>query len=77
MQKSIFILLLALNGLVLGAQNTYSYRFDFGFPAAELTSIIATDSCYYSTGIIADSIPPIQYRKYFCQIFIGWAGIDR
>ncbi|MCB9052226.1 MAG: hypothetical protein H6556_22560 [Lewinellaceae bacterium] len=67
MQKSIFILLLALNGLVLGAQNTYSYRFDFGFPAAVLTSILPTDSCYYATGVIADSVPPNEAGNIFVK----------
>ncbi len=39
-------------------QITFNQRFNFGYPAAVLTSIVPTDSCYYVTGMIADSITP-------------------
>ncbi|MCB9052967.1 MAG: hypothetical protein H6556_26315 [Lewinellaceae bacterium] len=52
---------------MLIGQNTFSYRFDFGFPAVVLTSIVATDSCFYSTGIIADSIPPFNTGNIFVK----------
>ncbi len=51
----------------LWAQDTYSCRFDFGFPAAVLTSILSTDSCYYATGVIADSIPPHEAGNIFVK----------
>ena len=70
MQKSVVsFIILALNGLVLCAQDTYSYRFDFGFPAAVLTSILSTDSCYYATGVIADSVPPYEAGNIFVKLF--------
>ncbi len=62
----IHFLVLLLPGL-LYSQNTFNRRFDFGFPAAVLTGIIATDSCYYATGIIADSIPPYNTGSLFCR----------
>ena len=69
MQKSVVsFIILALNGLVLCAQDTYSYRFDFGFPAAVLTSILSTDSCYYATGVIADSVPPYEAGNIFVKL---------
>ncbi|MCB0559136.1 MAG: hypothetical protein KDD09_09350 [Phaeodactylibacter sp.] len=60
-------LLLAFNALPLWGQNTFSKRFHFGFPAAVLTSIVATDSCYYATGVIADSISPHEAGNIFVR----------
>ena len=65
--RSTILFFLVLNASVLWAQNSFSYRFHFGFPAAELTSIVATDSCYYVTGIIADSIPPFNTGNIFVK----------
>lgn len=39
----------------------------FEFPAAVMTSVVATDSCYYTIGIIADSIPPYNTGSSFCK----------
>ena len=51
----------------IGAQNTFNKRLHFNFPAAVLTSIVSTDSCYYATGIIADSIPPYNTGNIFVK----------
>ncbi len=37
------------------AQNTFNHRYHFDTPAAYLTSIVPTDSCFYATGIYADT----------------------
>lgn len=39
----------------------------FGFPSAVLTSLIATDSCYYVIGGISDSIFPYSPGSIFCK----------
>ena len=40
---------------------------NFGYPAAILTSIISTDSCYYANGILADSVPPYLTSSIFVR----------
>ncbi len=37
-----------------GSQTTFNHRYHFDTPAAYLTSVVPTDSCYYATGIYAD-----------------------
>ena len=49
------------------SQSTFNKRLHFNFPAATLTGVIATDSCYYATGIIADSIPPFKTGNIFVK----------
>ncbi|MCB9266560.1 MAG: T9SS type A sorting domain-containing protein [Lewinellaceae bacterium] len=70
MRIIISLLLVAFNALSLWGQNTFSKRFHFEFPAAVLTSIISTDSCYYVTGVIADSIPPYEAGNVFVKFSI-------
>jgi hypothetical protein len=50
------------------AQNTFNKRFRFDYLAAVLTSVVATDSCYYATGVIADTIfPPLRVGNLFVK----------
>ncbi|GJM31815.1 MAG: hypothetical protein DHS20C18_08160 [Saprospiraceae bacterium] len=51
----------------LSAQNTFNKRLRFDFLAAVLTSIQPTDSCYYATGIIADTIFPYNTGNVFVK----------
>ncbi len=53
------------------AQTTFNLRTNYGFPAAVLTSIIPTDSCYYTTGLIADSIFPHKAGNIFLKLDLG------
>ena len=53
----IFIFIVGLT-YQLSSQITFNKRLHFDFPAAVLTGLHPTDSCYYATGIIADSMPP-------------------
>jgi hypothetical protein len=48
-------------------QTTFNKRMNFGYPAAILTSIVATDSCYYANGILADSVPPYLTSSIFVR----------
>lgn len=56
--KRVLLLLFALITIGLSAQTTFSKRLNFDYEAAVLTSIWPTDSCYFATGIIADSLHP-------------------
>jgi len=47
--------------------NTFNKRFHFDMPAVILNSVIATDSCYYATGLVADSIPPYRTGTTFVK----------
>ncbi|MDV7394430.1 hypothetical protein RZS08_23810, partial [Arthrospira platensis SPKY1] len=51
----------------LAAQEAFSRRFSFGYPGAVLTSIVATDSCYYAVGVVADSMPPFKAGNAFLR----------
>lgn len=37
------------------------------FPATLFTGVAATDSCYYATGVIADSVPPYKTASIFVK----------
>jgi hypothetical protein len=52
----------------LRGQTTFNIRSNYGFPAAVLTSVIATDSYYYASGIIADSIFPYNTGAIFLKL---------
>jgi hypothetical protein len=41
---------------LLNGQITFNKRMYFGQPYANLTSIISTDSCFYATGVITDTL---------------------
>jgi len=48
-------------------QVTFNQRIDFNSPSSVLTSIYPTDSCYYLTGIIRDSLPPYNVGNLFTK----------
>ena len=52
------LLFLLKTAFLLQAQTTFNQRLHFGYPTAVLTSVVATDSCYYATGLIADTLYP-------------------
>jgi hypothetical protein len=45
----------------------FSHRFHFDFPAVEFTGVLSTDSCYYVTGIVADSVFPYKTGNLFAR----------
>lgn len=49
-------------------QATFNKRLHFDFPAAVMTSVVPTDSCYYTVGILADSVPPYVTGSFFSKI---------
>ncbi|MBX2926654.1 MAG: T9SS type A sorting domain-containing protein [Saprospiraceae bacterium] len=62
-----YFLLLALP-YTLASQTTFNLRYHFDTPACYLTSIVATDSCYYAIGIYADTFPWIQVGSIFTKV---------
>jgi Secretion system C-terminal sorting domain len=68
--KCFILLAILFLSLFSKGQTTFNKRFNFGFPAAVLTSIVVTDSCYYSTGVIADSMPPFRAGNIFVKFDI-------
>jgi hypothetical protein len=62
-----FILVNTFLHCVCNGQNTFNKRLHFNFPAAILTSVVPTDSCYYATGLIADSLPPFYPGNVFLK----------
>jgi hypothetical protein len=68
MQYSILLLLLIYFSQISEGQNTFNNRFHFGFPAAVLCGVIPTDSCYYASGIIADSVFPYNTGNVFTKL---------
>ncbi len=68
MQRIIFIILSYCCVSSTWAQiNTFNKRFHFDMPAVILTSVFATDSCYYATGVVVDSIPPNRRGNTFIK----------
>jgi hypothetical protein len=65
-----YFLLLALPS-TLAAQTTFNLRYHFDTPACYLTSIVATDSCYYAIGVYADTFPWIQVGSIFTKFNLG------
>ncbi len=47
--------------------STFNHRFHFGYPAAVLNNLIVTDSCYYASGIVADSVFPYKTGNIFVK----------
>jgi hypothetical protein len=69
MKKLYFPLLVSLLSVVLcTGQNTFNLRERYEFLAAVLTSVVSTDSCYYATGIIADTIFPYNTGAIFLKL---------
>lgn len=49
------------------SQITFNRRLNFGSLAAILTGIVSTDSCYYATGVIADTVFPYSASNLFVK----------
>ena len=54
-------------------QDTYSYWFDFGFPAVDVDKHRSHRRLLLFAGLLP--FYPVQYREHFVKS-IGWAGID-
>lgn len=52
----------------LEGQTTFNRRYHFDTPATYLTSVVPTDSCYYATGIYADTLPFLQVGSLFVKL---------
>lgn len=61
------LILLVMVAGQLAAQITFNRRFSLDFPASILSNVIVTDSCYYLTGTIADSVPPYRPSALFLK----------
>jgi hypothetical protein len=68
MKPSYLILLYFLYFQDLTSQVTFNLRDRYDFEACTLTGIVATDSCYYATGIIADTIFPYKTGAIFLKL---------
>ena len=49
------------------SQTTFNHRFRFDYLASVLTSVVPTDSCYYATGIVADTVFPYNTGSVFVK----------
>ncbi len=68
MKKIRFTLFLSLSiACIASAQITFNKRLDFGFKAAVLTSIVATDSCYYTSGLVLDTLTSFKTGIIFAK----------
>ena len=73
MRRYIFIFILILCSTFASAQEEvspqerFSLRYNFDYPAAVLTNVIATDSLYYVMGIIRDTIFPNNEGTIFLK----------
>ncbi len=56
MKKLVLIFVLLFSVTVFAKGQTFSKKYKLDSKAAVITSIFSTDSCFYATGIIADSI---------------------
>jgi hypothetical protein len=64
----LFWLCSCLLPLLLPSQTTtFNKRMRFGYPAVVFSSVVPTDSCYYVTGVFADSVPPYLPGNIFVK----------
>lgn len=75
MNRSLYMLAF-LVPIFLQGQETFNKRMRFDFPAAVITSIIPTDSFYYATSIIADSVFPYSTGNAFLKFDMYGELID-
>jgi hypothetical protein len=68
LKYGLITLVVMLTPISVESQTTFNHRYRFDFPAAVLTSIVPTDSCYYASGIIADSIFPYNTGNIFLKL---------
>lgn len=68
--RTLFFVLSILTGYsgTADCQTTFNKRERYHFLACVLTSIHPTDSCYYATGIIADTLPPYNTGAIFLKL---------
>lgn len=66
--KRIVFLLFTLIPILTYTQNTFNIRTQFGQPFANLTSVFPTDSCYYATGVITDTVGPYKIGNIFVKL---------
>ena len=66
--RILFFLAILPFTLHINAQITFNKRVHFGHPAAVMTGVIVTDSCYFATGIVADTLPPHKTGSVFSRI---------
>ena len=66
--KKLFLFPLIFAAHFVVGQETFNKRHIFGFEAAVLTSVLPTDSCYYATGIIADTVFPFNTGNIFAKL---------
>ncbi len=67
MKKNTCIFLFFLFPFFSKAQITFNKIFSLNFYSLSLTSILPTDSCYYSTGVISDTIYPYNPSSVFVK----------
>ena len=68
------IVMLLLNSSIT-AQATFNKRVHFDHPAVVMTGVVATDSSYYVTGVIADSIAPFLPGVVFSKFDLDGEGV--
>ncbi|MCB0579909.1 MAG: hypothetical protein KDD10_11455, partial [Phaeodactylibacter sp.] len=64
---SLLFFLLLFSAPSRAQQETFNKRMHLDFPATLFTGVAATDSCYYATGVIADSVPPYKTASIFVK----------
>ena len=60
----------------LNSQTTFNRRFSLNFRASLLSNILVTDSCYYFTGVIADTLPPYRAGALFMKTDFNGLPLD-
>ncbi len=68
MKKYNFFFLCYIVTSILFSQNTFNKHYHFDQPLAIANSIYVTDSCYYFSGLIVDSVPPYQEGLLFGKL---------
>jgi hypothetical protein len=68
LMKWLIIFVLIISSIIsLSAQPTFTVRTRFSYPAAVFTSVLASDSCYFVTGVVADTLPPYRVGALFAK----------
>jgi len=65
----VFFVSIFFNGYVLSQDSTFSKIYSFvPYKTSIFNSLVVTDSCYYVTGIVADSVYPYRTGALFAKI---------
>ncbi|HFA49512.1 MAG TPA: T9SS type A sorting domain-containing protein [Bacteroidetes bacterium] len=67
MKKYIAVVVFFICSFHLLAQITFSKKYHFNYPSATLGDVLVTDSCYYATGIIVDTMFPYRVGNIFVK----------